>query len=289
MPGFEPARFGRRKSLVGNLEISDGLQCLSHAAELLLEAGAQRPDGGSGARGTDRVEGMSQELAALLVMLGRAIGADQGQGLLPLETMALDGLANRLLIRGRQGAQGMGQGEPHRASLNALLHRLTQPLGQGQTGGYPLALVPAHLGDGGRAQPLIEAQRLHHPGLVHGRERPRRTVGLQQGHLLRHAGEPPFQHHRHLLEPRQNPLLEALEAIDHIEESIVGLHHAQRQLGEIHHALGSRSRRAAQPPMARAHLVDRHQANPRLAGPLFIFKHTNGLRCRHDRLLTYIP
>ena len=42
--GLEPATLGRRETLVGKLKPGDGLQGLPDAAELLLEASAQRPE-----------------------------------------------------------------------------------------------------------------------------------------------------------------------------------------------------------------------------------------------------
>jgi hypothetical protein len=43
--GLEPAAFGQGEPLVWKRKIGDGLQCRLHAAELLLQTGAQRRNG----------------------------------------------------------------------------------------------------------------------------------------------------------------------------------------------------------------------------------------------------
>ena len=51
MLGFEPASLGQSEPLVREKKISDVFQCRPHAAELLLETGAER---GDSSRGTIR-------------------------------------------------------------------------------------------------------------------------------------------------------------------------------------------------------------------------------------------
>lgn len=148
------------------------------------------------------------------------------------QNMSFYRLAHRLLLFGFQRAQSMGQCDPHRAGFDPCGHRRAKLVGQRQSREHPRGLVTTDLGDRSRSQPLIVAQGMDHLGLVDGRDGSRWTVGLQQGDLLFHAGKGIFQYHRYPLEPQSAPFIEALEAIDHFEKTIVTKHHAKWKLGE---------------------------------------------------------
>jgi hypothetical protein len=101
--------------------------------------------------------------------------------------MSLDCLAHRLLILEPERAQCVGQRDPHRARVDPSGHRFREPVEKRQPDVHPRHLVPTDPGNRHRSQTLIVPQRMHHLGLVHGREGARWTIGLQQGDLLFHA------------------------------------------------------------------------------------------------------
>jgi len=100
--------------------------------------------------------------------LGHAIGTQQRERLLTLEPVLLDGAGHRLLLLGREYAQGVGQGHPDSALIETLFQRLTELLGQREALENPAPLSAADLGDGGRPQLFVVSQVPDDPGLVHG-------------------------------------------------------------------------------------------------------------------------
>jgi hypothetical protein len=95
MLGLEPAALGQREPLVRERKIGDGFECRLHTAELLLETGAERRERRCCAiRWAHCIERRRQQRPPLIRMLARAIGADEGERLLPLETVPLYRLAH---------------------------------------------------------------------------------------------------------------------------------------------------------------------------------------------------
>jgi hypothetical protein len=217
-------------------------------------------------------------------VLARAIGADQGERLLPLETVPLYRLAHGLLGVVVEGTERVRQRHPHRPRIHTPGHRFTEPVGQRQSVGHPRRLPAEDVGDPLLAEPVIVAHRMHHPGFVHRRERARRPIGLEQGHLLRQFRSRRLQDHRHLGKPGCPPPLETLETIDDLVSPAGGLHRAKRQLLESNRSLGYCFSAGPQRLETRAYPLDRDKPNrgPALAGRV-VPRAGPRQRRRHDK------
>lgn len=255
--GLQPAAFRQGEPLVREREIGDGLQCRLHAAELLLETGTERRDRLCCAlRWAHRRERRRQQCPALVRVLACTIGADQGERLLSLETVPLYRLTHGFLCVVVEGAERVRQRDPHRPRVHTADHLFTEPVGQHQSGGHPRRLSAEHVGDPLGAEPVIAAHRLHHPGLVHRRQRTRRPIGLEQGHLLLQSRRRRLQDHRHLGNPRCPPPLETFETVDNLVTLFGGLHRAKRQRLESYRSLGCRFSPGPQRLESRAQPLD---------------------------------
>ena len=173
-------------------------------------------------------------------MLASTIGADESERLLSLETVPLYRLTHGVLSVVVEGAERVRQRDSHRPRVHATNDRFTEPVGQRQSGRHPRRLPAEHVGDPLGAELVIVAHRMYHPGFVHRRERTRRPIGLEQGHLLLQSRNRRFQDHRHIGKPRCPPPLETLETIDDLVFPAFGLHRAERQLLESNRSLGCR-------------------------------------------------
>jgi len=285
--GLQPAAFGQGEPLVREREVGDGLQCGLHAAELLLEAGTERRDRlCCTLRWTYRGERRRQQCPALLCVLARAIGADQGERLLSFESVPLYRPAHGLLGVVVEGTERVRQRDPHRPRVDTTGHLFTEPVGQRQSGGHPRRLSAEDVGDSLGAEPVIEAHRLHHPGFVHRRERARRPIGLEQGHLLLQSRSRRLQDHRHLGNPRCPPPLETFETVDDLVLPAGGLHRAKRQLLESNRSLGRRFPPGPQHLEMRAQLRDGNKPYRRAVLTVsvsIIARASQRKRCCHDK------
>jgi hypothetical protein len=285
--GLQPAAFGQGEPLVREREIGEGLQCRPHLAELLLETGAERRECLCRAlRRAHRGERRRQQCPALVRLLARAIGADEGERLLSLETVPLYRRAHGFLDVVVEGAERVRQRDPHRPRVDTTGHLFTEPVGQRQSGRHPRRLSAEHAGDPFWAEPVVVAHRLHHPGFVHRRERARRPIGLEQGHLLRQSRNRRLQDHRHLGNPQCPPPLETFETIDELVSLVGGLHCAKRQLLESYRSLGCRFPPGPQRLESRAQPLDGDNLYRRaaLAGSI-ISRADPRKRCCHDKRL----
>jgi hypothetical protein len=219
-------------------------------------------------------------------VLATTIGADQGKRLLSLETVPLYRPTHGFLGVVVEAAERVRQRHPHRPRVHTTDHLFTEPVGQRQSGGYPRRLSAEHVGYSLRAEPVIVAHRLHHPSFVHRRERARRPIGLEQGHLLRHSRSRRLQDHRHLGKPRCPPPLETFETVDNLVFLVGGLHRAKRQRLQSYRSLGYRLSPGPQRLEARAYPLDRDKLNrgPALAGRV-VPRAAPRKRCCHDKRL----
>jgi hypothetical protein len=183
-----------------------------------------------------------------------------------------------------ESAERVRQRDPHRPCVDTTDHLFTEPVGQRQSGGHPRQLPAEDVGDSLGAEPIIVAHRLHHPGFVHRRERARRPIGLEQGHLLLQSRNHRLQDHRHLGNPRCPPPLETFETIDELVSPAGGLHRAKRQLFESNRSLGCRFPAGPQHLETRAQLLDGDK--PYRRATLFgriISRAGPRKRCCHDK------
>jgi hypothetical protein len=173
-------------------------------------------------------------------VLARAIGADQSERLLSFETVPLYRLTHGFLGVVVESAERVRQRDPHRPRVDAAGYLFTEPVGQRQSGRHPRRLSAEDVGYSLGAELVIMTHRLHHPRFIHRRERARRPIGLEQGHLLLQSRNRRFQDHRHLGDPRCPPSIETFETVDDLVSPIGGLHRAKRQLLESNRSLGCR-------------------------------------------------
>ena len=285
--GLEPAAFGQGEPLVREREIGDGLQGRLHAAELLLETGAERRERPRCAiRWAHRGERSRQQCPALLRVLARTVSADQGEPLLSFETVPLYRLTHGFLGVVVERTERVRQRHPHRPRVDTTGHLLVEPLGQRQSGDHPRQLSAEDVGDSLGAEPVIVTHRLHHPSFVHRRERARRPIGLEQGHLLLQSRNRRLQDHRHLGNPRGPPPLETFETVDELVFPAGGLHRTKRQLLESNRSLGCRFFSGPQHLETRAQLLDGDKPYRRTALSGSIISQAGPRkRCCHDKRL----
>lgn len=150
---LQPAPLGGRQPLVGQLEAGQLIERLADTVELLFQVRAQRAQRrGASLPGAHHLQRLGHELAALPVVVRRAIGADQRQRFVAAQPMLLDRLAHGLLLVGLERAQRPGQPDAYRAGVDTLGHRFSQPLRQQQPRFDPAGLLAAHRGDGHGAE-----------------------------------------------------------------------------------------------------------------------------------------
>lgn len=142
--------------------------------------------------------------------------------------MAIDSVGDRLLLLFCQCAQGVGERHAEAALVEPMPERLAERLGQREPLRDPAALPTADLGDGRRPELLGVPQVPDHTGLVHGRERARWAVGLEQGDLLVHRRTRLLHHDRHLAQAEPSPMRKALETVEQLVFTVVGGDHPQR-------------------------------------------------------------
>ena len=240
MLGFEPPSLRWGEPLVWNEKITDGFQRVPHKAQFLFEAGTDRGDCGRGTmRRAHRVERRRQKRPAFILMLEGAIGADQGERLPAFQAVPCYRFAHRLLGRFVERTKRMRQCYAHFAYVDEADHCFAKPICHQQTGRHPRRLSPQNMGDAPGTEPLRVAQGLHHPRLVHRRERARRAIRFEQRDLLLQAGNR-LQHHRHILKIRCPPFFETFESVDNLVISVRRFHDTQRQITKRYRPLGRR-------------------------------------------------
>ena len=195
----EAASFGRMQALLGQLETRQVLECLMDAVEPFFETRAEGREGRCATVLRAHCgEWVGEELVALVVVVGHAVGGDQGQGLAVRQAMLFGRGTQGLLIGGLDGAQGMSQSRADGAGVEALGHGRSQVLGKGHAVEDPAGFLATQTGDGRGREPLLGAQGIHHTSLVHGGDGASRAIGAQHGHLalglaregLDHDGDP---------------------------------------------------------------------------------------------------
>lgn len=256
--GLEAAALGGSESLVGQLERREGVQGLSHARESLGEPDRQRPE--RGRRAVDRAHDRDRVLEQpppLAVVLGDFEGGHQSQALRGPEPVALGGFGDRILILGLEPTKCLGQGDPDPSLGDETLDLGRELFAEPEAAFHPATLPSAQPGDGGVRQPVLVAERRHHASLVDRRQCPARSIGQQHRHLLLGKGRGPLDDHRHTGEPvRQGPI-EALEAVDHLEPSVLPRRDPQGQLRKRRHRRSEWGRTSPEGPECRPELVHR--------------------------------
>jgi hypothetical protein len=261
--GLETTPLGRAQALLGELEVGQVLQCLARPGEPGLDPCGKCTDRrGAASLGTHRAKGGIEEITPVGRALGQPVGAEQRLGLVALELVALHRLGHGLLLLGAERAERVGQGHPEPALVDLSLQRLAELLGQGETLVDPARIAATDLGDGLWPLLLLVAQSEDHAGLVHGRERARRPVGLEQSDQPARPGARCLHEHRHALQTELAPAPEALEAVDDLVDAALAGHHPQRQRSERGLVSAPGLPPAAKPFVARAERARRDPLDP---------------------------
>jgi hypothetical protein len=280
--GLETPPLGRAQALLGELEIDQVLQRLARPGESGLETRGERAEWGDAAPiGAHGAKGGLEERTPVGRAFGQPIGAAERLGLVALEPVALHRLGHGLLLLGVERAERVGQRHAEPAIVDLSLQRLAELLGQGEALVDPARLAAAGLGDGLRPELLLVPQGEDHTGLVHGRERARRPVGLEQSDQPARRGARCLHDHRHALQAEPSPSPEPLEAVDDLVDAALGGHHPQRQRAERGLVSAPLPPPATQPFVARAERARRDPLDPRAAHRLGRWRALRrGLRAR---------
>jgi hypothetical protein len=143
------------------------------------------------------------------------------------QRVAADRIRETALLPARKAAQGQGDREGHVPGVETILQLGSQPPRQEQTPFHPSLFARQKLGDGDRREPVLLCQGSDHAGLIHRAASLGRRVGLEQAGL---AGDPQnrFDDHGYLAQAIGTPLRQTLEAVEHLEVSVVPVSYAQR-------------------------------------------------------------
>jgi len=154
--GLEPAALGRSEALLGEAKLRDGFQCLANAAELLLDAGAERSEWRCATpRGAYDLERLGEKTPALRFAFRDAVGTHQSQRFPALQSVLFDRLADCLLRLGLERAQSMCERHPERAGIDSLYDLRSKLLGERQASHHPRPLLATHPRDGRRSQAFV--------------------------------------------------------------------------------------------------------------------------------------
>lgn len=147
--------------------------------------------------------------------------------------MALGSAQERLLVLGRQGAQGVGQGGADLPPGELVLGRRRQACSDLQATSHPLGFALKGASDPSRGEAVLVPQRAHHPRLIQCGRAAGRTVGQKQQTLVLCGGTGGLDHHGDELVALLTPTLQALEAVDDLIQALLGGHDTDGQLGQI--------------------------------------------------------
>ena len=226
---LEAPAFGRGE-VVGEREGGEVIEAAADALEPALELGRAGGDGRGRRLWAQAAERVAQEQASVGLVAG-AKELDEHQRLPRGQAMALGAVEDAVLVLVSQRTQGPRQGRPHGALGERALGGGRQRA-EGQAGFDPARLVSQQARDPARGQSVLLGEGLDDFRLVEGRHGARRGVGQQQPPLLLHRRRGAFDHRGHEARALLAPALQPLEAVEDLEEAVIGGSHAQRQLGQ---------------------------------------------------------
>lgn len=188
--------------------------------------------------------------------------------------MRLDRVQQSVLIGGRQGAQCVSQRRADPPPRQGLLSGPREACRDVRAARHPLGLAAKQPPDGGRAQPLLFAQRADHAPLIEGGEGPRRRVGGKQQPLVLLGSAGPLQDHGDPLTTALPPGLQPFEAIDELVQAVGDGYDAEGKLRDVLRRMPGRS--GSQGGVAGAQALDGQPAQ----GPCGLLSGRLGLRHR---------
>lgn len=227
--GLQPTSLARREPFARELEVRQLAQRDADPLQALGEPGGQGTQHGPRRQGTHVGERRGEQRTPLALVLGPSVGRDQGQGLAPGESVLLGGHQERLLGRAMQPAQRQGQGHTDLPAIDARARLRGEPGGQQLARGDPGAALSQQLGDRLGPIAVLDAQRMDQARLVHDRERPRGSIGLEQLSPRLGAAGGLLDQHRDVGRTRRSPARQALVSVEDQQTLGAPGHDAQRQ------------------------------------------------------------
>lgn len=230
MHGGEPASFGIGEPFAGKCELREVADRDADPLQPLLDASRQgalaRPWFGCRRKRCTRV---GEQARSLVASVEQTVGGDQRNRLAHRQRVLEDGSNQEvLMLRGqRQQRKCHRRLDPARRHFGLALRREVPC--QQEALRDPLGLAAKQSGHGALRQAVLLDERAHDASLVDHRQRPRRRIGGQDqsfgvggaAHGLDDGGD--------RIHARRMPALEAFEAIDDLEGSVFGRHHADGQ------------------------------------------------------------
>lgn len=189
--------------------------------------------------------GVAEQLASVVVV-GDAIGADQGDGFVAAQPVALDGADQGVLLLVGQGTERVGEGGADLGVGQLLLGRGAEVPADVEAAGHPARALAQEPGDLGLGLAVVVDERADDPRFVEGGHGTWRGVGAEQQALVLLGRGRPLDHDRHELAALLSPASQALEAVDDLIDAVVGRRDAQGHLGPLVDLLsrGARSQRS---------------------------------------------
>jgi hypothetical protein len=229
------------------------------ASDLAFEIGGPRRESGallpSDGPGTERG---AQELASV-PLVGDPVGSHERHGVAGAESVLSDGLEEYVLIGGTQLGEGEGERRSDDALGQVLLGGGRQARAEREAARHPVGSLAEQAGNGALGEAVLVDERTNDPSLVERGERPRRGVGGEQEPLLFGGRRGSLDQDGYSRFSSRPPAAEALEAVEHLEATVLRGDHAQRQLG-AHAELGP-WRARTETGVAGAQLVQRKVAD----------------------------
>jgi len=255
--GLEAPPLGGSEAQLRQREAREGVERLADRLQRAGEPRRERTERrGPPALGPQELEGTPEHLGPLRGGPGRPKGADQGDPLVALEAVLLDGLYDGELRIGLEARERVGERDAERSVVHAPLERRREPLREQETPRDPLELLAEHRGDRLRPRAVLAPHGRHDPRLVHGGDGPARRVGAEQHvHSLDARARPLDDGGDRELAVRSGPA-HALEPVDHLEGAVADGRDPDRHLRETARVAAPA---AAAPELleARPHLVER--------------------------------
>lgn len=256
--GEEPAPLGVQHAALGVREAGqvDAGEILERGLQGVQARGQPRrrgPERRSALVGgrRQRRAGVALEGLAGDVVGHDAVGGQEGRGLPACERVAQEDFRELHLLGLPERREGQGRGEAERPVVEAEAQRRGETAGQRQAPLDPGFLLAEDLAGGRDGEPVVLDQRSGDEGLVHGTDRPRRSVRRQEAGLHRHA-RGPLDHHGHFRSALGDPDRQALEAVDHLVDAVAGggdTERERREEGRLVSALAAKDTEARLDPV----------------------------------------
>ena len=229
--GLEAAALGWSE-VVGEREGEESVEGATDLSELALELDGAGGDGGGAGLRAQAAERVAQQQAAV-GLVGAAEELDEIQGLVGGQALALGTVEELVLILVAELAQRVCERRADGPPGELALGGRRQAGADGQPSVAPAGLVPQQTRGGARGEPILVDQRADDPRLVEGGRGARRGIGHQQEPLVLGRQRRALDDDGHGGRTLLAPALQALEAIDDLEEAVVGGGDSQRQLGQL--------------------------------------------------------